>query len=171
MQWWVHGVLPATENFTSATNYLWCNDGSLSGVGQQKITASPPLIFFNAGFFNGGLRLFFLMFVYSPFVWVLQIFWLCQGWQSVSRKRRNKAGSFARLAFVLQFYVPCKCAWLGAFGHLTFLGFTKSEIISPALTITSTLFPTVLPNVFFIKGCTNTAKELKIVFSTFLFFR
>ena len=57
----VHGLLPATENFVSATNYLWCKDGSLSGVGQQRITESPPLIFFNAGFFNGGLRLFFLM--------------------------------------------------------------------------------------------------------------
>jgi hypothetical protein len=33
-----------------------------------------------------------------------------------------------------------------------FLGFIKSEIINPALTITSTIFQTVLPNATFIKG-------------------
>jgi len=52
--------------------------------------------------------------VRSPFVLVCRIECLCPMKQGVSRKRWNKAGSFARLALCREFCVPCnvlKIAW------------------------------------------------------------
>ncbi len=53
---------------------------------------------------------------------VLQILSLCPPWQSVSRKRRNKAGSFARLAFVCLANVPDLVRWLS---------FVKYQLVLP----------------------------------------